>query len=311
MNFTQLKAFHALAITGGFTKAADYLCVSQPAVTTQLKMMEEAYGVALFHRRGHKLEFTETGKALFESSKKVFYFLDEAEEILTSESELQAGTLRVGSDNPFFIMDVLSTFKLRYPNVKVEVNMGSQAKILAELNGYEIDVAVITHEGGLGDYIVEPFSPLSLMLLLPLDHHLAGHSSISLADIADQPIVAREPGSITRKILFNSLNSIGLKPNVVLELNNQVAVREAIAAGLGIGAELDGGMALGNRLIMVPIDDVPVAVQEYVVCRRDRGELHKNRAFFEVARQIAPVLSRVQRLTLSCSTINSKKETLA
>lgn len=296
INFTQFKAFHALAVTGGFTKAANYLHVSQPAVTTQLKAFEDTYGVALFNRRGHELTLTETGMALFECSKMVFHFLEEGDEILISETELQSGTLRVGSDNPFFIMDVLSAFKTRYPDVKVEVDMGTHSKIYGKLMDYEIDVAVMTLDLIPDEFFTEFFSPLSLMLLLPLDHPWSDRHSINLADIGDHPIISREADSSTRKTFVDALASIGAKPNIILELNDQVAVREAVAAGLGIAAELDGGLFPGNRLKLVPIADVAVSIKEYVVCRRERLALQKIKAFFDIAGQIAPNLQRIKRL---------------
>lgn len=293
MNFTQLRAFHALATTGGFTKAAEFLRVSQPAVTTQLKALEETYGVALFHRAGHTLTLTDTGAALFESSKKVFRFLEESEEILTSESELLAGTLRLGSDNPFFIMDILSVYKARYPGIKLEVDLGSQSKILSELNAYEIDVAVITQESISSDLVAQPLKPLALKLLLPLGHRLADKGPVNLRDLAREPLIMREQGSTTRKLFLDRLAEAGVEPRILMELNNQVAVREAVASGLGIGAELDGGVFDHKRLVLAPLADVTVSFKEYVVCRRDRSELHKVRAFFSVAREVTPYLANM------------------
>ena len=293
MNFTQLRAFHALATTGGFTKAAEFLHVSQPAVTTQLKALEETYGVALFHRRGHTLTLTDTGAALFESSKKVFRFLDESEEILTSESELLAGTLRLGSDNPFFIMDILSVYKARYPGIKLEVDLGSQSKIMTELNAYEIDVAVITQESISSEFFAQPLSPLALRLLLPLGHKWVDHGPVALSALKDEPLIMREQGSTTRKIFLERLAASGVEPRILMELNNQVAVREAVASGLGIGAELDGGLFDHKRLVLVPIANVAVSFKEYVVCRKDRRELHKVRAFFSVAREVAPYIAKM------------------
>lgn len=292
MNFTQLRAFHALAVTGGFTKAADYLHVTQPAVTAQLKAIEETYGVALFDRHGHRLALTDTGKCLFEVSSHVFRLLEEADDILSTESELRAGTIRVGADNPFFIMDLLSTFRKRYSELKVTVDMGSASEVLEALSKYQTDVAVVTAVTVPEEFVAEPFSRLELMLLVQPDHRWATKRSVSLGEIGDEPLVLRESGSITRKTFIDSLAALGGSPNVVFELSNQVAVREAVAAGLGIGVELDGGLAPDDRIKLVRIADAPVSCQEHVVCRRDRYGLRKVKAFFDVAREIGPRLSR-------------------
>ena len=288
MNFTQLRAFHALAVTGGFTRAAEFLHVSQPAVTTQIKSLEEAYGVALFHRRGHTLTLTETGRALFEASKKVFRFIDEAEEVLRSEAELMTGTLRVGADNPTFVMGILALYKARYPGIRLEVDFGSQSKILASLNSFEIDVAVITQEKIPGDLFAQPISDLFLKLLLPIGHRWAGRELVTLSEVCDEPLIMREQGSLTRKIFLQHLKAGGVEPQILMELNSQTAVREAVAAGLGIGAELNGGRFDHRRLKAVPVSRAPLSFKEYMVCRRDRKDLHKVRAFFAAAREIGP-----------------------
>ena len=121
MNFTQLRAFHAVATTGGFTKAADFLNVTQPAVTRQLKALEGDNGIALFHRRGHRLDLTDVGQNLFTVSQQIFGLIAEAGNIVSGESELRGGILRIGADNPFFIMEILAAFKEQFPSIGLTV----------------------------------------------------------------------------------------------------------------------------------------------------------------------------------------------
>ncbi len=296
MRFTQLRAFHALASTGGFTKAAQHLGVSQPAITAQLKAIEETYGVALFDRNGHRLTLTDTGKYLLQISSHVFRLLEEAEDLLTAASELRAGTIRVGADNPFFIMDLLSAFRSRFPTLKVTVDMGSGFAVLDAVKKYETDVAVVTTAEVPQEFIAEPFSRLQLMLLVRPAHPWAKRDSVSVREIGAEPLVLRETGSLTRQTLLDSLAAIGARPNVMFELSSQVAVREAVASGLGIGVELDGGLAPDDRIKLVRVADAAVSCQEYVVCRRDRYDLRKIKAFFDIAREIGPTLPRVRRL---------------
>jgi LysR family transcriptional regulator, low CO2-responsive transcriptional regulator len=296
MNFTQLRAFHALASTGGFTKAAQYLGVSQPAITAQLKALEETYGVALFDRNGHRLTLTDTGEYLLQISSHVFRLLAEAEEVLTTASELRAGTIRVGADNPFFIMDLLSAFRSRYPDLKVTVDMGSGFAVLDALRKYETDVAVVTAAHVPEEFVAEPFSRLQLMLLVRPAHPWANREAVSVTEIGDEPLVLRESGSLTRRTLLDSLAVVGAHANVVFELSSQVAVREAVASGLGVGVELDGGLAPDDRIKLVRLADAAVSCQEYVACRRDRYDLRKIKAFFDIAREIGPSLPRVRRL---------------
>ncbi len=297
MNFTQLRAFHAIATSGGFTKAAAMLNVTQPAVTRQLKALEDDHGIALFHRRGHRLELTESGADLFAISQRIFGLITEAEDIVVSESELQSGTLRVGADSPFYIMDILAAFKERYPSVSLTVSMSSAAELFQSLRDFEIDVAVATSVELETEFVGIPFSRIDLALLVPDNHPWAGRKGISLKRLAGQPVILREAVSTTRKLFVDALLAIGIEPEIVMELRNQVAVREAVAAGLGLAPELVGGMRQDERLIRLPITDAPIVCHEYIACRRDRHGLRKVRAFFDLAEAIAPVLHEAKTLT--------------
>ena len=291
MNFTQLRAFHAVATTGGFTKAAEFLNVTQPAITRQLKALEEGYGIALFHRRGHRLDLTEPGQDLFNVSQRIFGLIAEAGDIVSGESELQGGSLRVGADSPFYIMEILAAFKERYPSLALTVSMNSANDLFQALDNYEIDVAVVTALDLAPKFTGVAYTRLDLAMLVPEGHPWVGREGVSLSMMEGQPVVLREPTSMTRQLFTQALEQAGVKSTVVLELRNQVAVREAVAAGLGLAPELVGGMRQDERLRRVPITDAPVGCHEYIACRKDRHMLRKIQAFFDVATAVAPILA--------------------
>jgi len=295
MKFTQLRTFHALAIGGGFTRAAELLHITQPAVTTQIKSLEQDYGVELFLRNGHELKLTDVGEQLFGITAHIFGLLDEARELLDGASELRGGQLRLAADSPFFIMDVLAAFKGRYPQMAVTVEMGSASQCQDWLRENVVDVAVLTAVDIPPELFAEPFSRLELMLLVRQDHEWARRRGINLREIAATPLIMREPTSMTREIFVASMSAIGLVPRIGLELHSQVAVREAVAAGLGLAVELDGGFGGDPRLKLVPIRGGSVTGKEYVACHRNRQSLTKVKSFFEIARSVAPALPRAER----------------
>ena len=110
MNHAQLRAFHAVASEGGFTAAANRLNLTQPAVTLQVKALEQAYGVDLFHRRGRRVELTDTGAALYTHTLRLFRLEEETDDLLSSVGGMRRGRLRVGADGPAMI-EVLQDFQ--------------------------------------------------------------------------------------------------------------------------------------------------------------------------------------------------------
>lgn len=295
MKFTQIKAFHALAITGGFTKAAALLHVTQPAVTAQLKSLEQDYGVELFQRRGHDLEPTDVGRQLLAITTHIFGLLDDAQEVLDGASEIRNGQLRMGADSPFFIVELLARYRQAYPKMEMKVEMGSSAQCVEWLLGNHVDVAVMTAVDVPGQLYAEPFLRLDLMLIVPVEHKWARRRSIPLKQLASVPLVVREPTSMTRDIFERCMHSASLPTNNCLELHSQVAVREAVASGLGLAVELYGGFAHDSRLKLVPIRDCTIFGKEYIACHRNRSNLRKVTSFFELARDVAPKLPRAVR----------------
>ena len=288
MNYTQLRAFHAVATSGGLTKAAAMLNVTQPAITRQLKILEKEHGVALFHRRGHNLELTEAGNNLFSLSQRISGLMAEAGDLMASEAELKYGKIRVGADSPYFIMDILAAFKGRYPGMSLTVSMLSAIEILRQLREFEIDVAVVTAEHLDEEFFGVPFAKLELGMLVGEEHPLHDEKDVYLRQLAEEPIILRESTSTTRRLYIKALKNAGIEPNVVMELRNQDAVREAVASGLGLAPELVGGAPPDERLHRLSIVDAPIVCSEFIVCRRDRIDIRKVRAFFELAVEAGP-----------------------
>ena len=296
MNYTQLKAFHAVAVSGGLTKAAAMLNVTQPAITRQLKILEEDHGVSLFHRRGHNLELTDAGNALFSVSQRVFALMAEADELISNEAELKSGRVRVGADSPYFIMDILAAFKERYPGMELTVSMSSARDLFQRLREYEFDVAIVTAEQLEEDFFGIPYLNLELVLLVGEGHRLYEEDGVSLEQLVGEPLILREETSTTRRLFTNALANAGVEPCIAMELRNQDAVREAVVAGLGIAPELVGVLRTDERLRRLSIKDAPIVCNEFITCRRDRFVLRKVRAFFELAVETGPLKGEWDRI---------------
>jgi len=283
MNFTQLRAFHAVASEGGFTRGARRIGISQPAVTVQVRTLEQRYGVALFRRLGQRIELTEFGRELWQRTRRAFAELDDLEELLTSAGELRVGRLEIGADGPFSVMDLVAGFIGRYPGVRVAVRIGNAARVLADLREARTDLAVLNLIEPDAALHSEALSEDRIVAFVTRGHPLARRRRLELAELAAAPLILREPGSATRALLLQALARAGLAPNVVLELGSREAVREAVLAGLGVGTVFAKELVLDPRLRSVDLAGSGLCAAVSLACLPERRELRAVQAFFALA----------------------------
>ncbi len=288
MNFTQLKSFHAVATAGGFTKAAKLLGVSQPALTIQVRALEETYGVSMFHRKSQGVVLTELGRKLFRVTSRIFGLVSEAEDLVAAEAALKEGHLKVGADGPYFVMDLLAEFTARYPGIRVSAEMGNTETLLQGLSDYRTDVAMLTAVALDPAYYAVPYGYQTVVVFVRRDHEWARRDSIALDELDGQPMILREPTSVTRRILEDALAGTGIAPRVVMELGSREAVREAVAAGLGAGVVLESELGQDDRLHPVAVADSALGCREYVVCLNERRNLRLVQAFLDLAAEMSP-----------------------
>jgi LysR family transcriptional regulator, low CO2-responsive transcriptional regulator len=283
MSFTQFRAFHAVASEGGFTRGAARLGISQPAVTVQVKALEQTYGVELFHRRGQKVELTDFGRELWRHSRRLFAQLDDLEALLAAAGSLQIGRLELGADGPFAVMDLLAAFVARYPGVRVTMRLGNASRVLADLREGRTDVAVLNLIQHDRDLYSQSVLEDRLVAFVRDTHPWAGRAGITLSELGDAPLILREAGSATRAALLAALSRAGLSPRVALELGSREAVRQAVLAGLGVGTVFAQELVPDPRLRPLEIDGGGLGATVSLVCLAERRELRAVGAFFEVA----------------------------
>ncbi len=287
MNFAQLRAFHAVAREGSFTTAARALSVTQPTLSSQVKALEQTYGMQLFDRRGRRVEPTELGRALFAVTQRLFSLEEEAEDILAAARELQGGQIKVGADGPHHVIPILAAFNRRYPGLDVSLSMGNADKVLSDLRDYRIDIAVLAKVDADPRLFAIPYRRSRLVLFVPRTHPWAKRSSIRLREITEQRMILREAASVTRQIFQAALTEAGVQPQVVMQIESREAVREAVAAGLGIGVVSEAEFDQDKRLTALRVRDARLEITEHVVCLQERRRLRIVRAFLEVVRQVA------------------------
>lgn len=282
MSHAHLRAFHAVAGEGSFTRAAEALHVSQPTLSGQVRALEDRYGVRLFERRGRGIELTDLGRALFAITQRLFSQHAEAEQLLSSARGLKSGQLRVGADAPYHVIPLVAAFGRRYPGIALSLTFGNSKRVLQDLLERRCDVAVLADVTPDGRLYAVPFQREQLVAFVERGHPWAARRSIRLAELADRRLVLRERGSTTRAVFEAAMGEAGIGPERVLEIGSREAVREAVAAGLGIGVVFESEFGRDDRLHRLSLRDVALEAVEYAVCLEERRPLRAVRAFFEL-----------------------------
>jgi aminoethylphosphonate catabolism LysR family transcriptional regulator len=278
----QLRAFHAVATETSFTRAAEALHVTQPTLSAQVKSLEENYGVLLFERRGRRTEPTELGRQLLAVTRRYFGLETEAEQLLAATRALRGGHLRVGADAPQHVMAALSDFQRRYPGVRLSLSIGNSDEVLQELLEHRSDVGIIADLPDDPRLFRRPLRRDRLIAFVDRAHPWAERGAVTLAELAGRRVVLREIGSTTRRAFEAAIAKAAIPMGEMLEIGSREGVREAVAAGLGIGIVSAFEFGHDERLRALAIADASIEMLEYVACLADHRELRVVGAFLDV-----------------------------
>jgi DNA-binding transcriptional LysR family regulator len=237
----RLVVFRKVAELLSFRKAAEELFLTQPAVSLQIRALEEDLGVQLFDRAGTHIGLTEAGRVLVGYAEQVSSLLTQAEDEIASLSGDHAGRLALGASTTiaqYILPRLLGDFQKQFPRVHVTAMSGNTEQVVAALESKKITLGLIEGPARSRDTKTEPFLKDSLVLIASKVHELAERSLISCTDLRAAPLLMREHGSGTRRIVELALEKHGVKRgalNITMELDSSEAIKSAVEAGLGIG----------------------------------------------------------------------------
>nr|WP_137854915.1 LysR substrate-binding domain-containing protein [Aestuariivirga sp. YIM B02566] len=284
VNFSQLRSFYAVGRELSFTRAAEFLNIGQPTLTTQVRALEETYDVKLFLRSPRGLKLTETGEALLVIARQIFSLEEQAVELLSASDGQVSGKLRVGTVGPFFVMKLLANFHENHPLAQVFVESGNSDLIYRRLLDYEVDVAVLGFNYDDPRLEMISLGRHEVIVFVHESHPWSGRDQLELAELDGQRLILREPGSMTRRVFEEALARQRVRPKVVMEISRD-AVREAVAAGLGIGIVSETEFVPDSRLQPLRIVDHKAHTEAFAMCLRARRHLRQIDAFMKLAEE--------------------------
>lgn len=283
MRYVQLRAFHYVAICGGFSRAAEELLLTQPAISDQVRKLEQEYDVLLFNRHKKQVTPTAAGMRLLEITQRLFDTEQQAQELLSESLALRSGRLRIVADAAHHLLQILGHFRARYPNIRLEVRAGNTEAVISSLYSYESDIGILGEIPVSRDFEVIRLHSFPIIAFVSADHPLAGAASISLQELSQQPLVMRERGSKTRAKLVDMAQSEGFDLEPAIEAEGREAVREIVASGAGVGFVSAAELGQDARLVAIPIDGPEMLMDEAVICLKERAEGRLLRAFLTLA----------------------------
>lgn len=270
MNHAQLRAFHAVARDGGFKAAAEVEGVSQPALTVQVRALEDAYHVPLFHRRGRNVALTRAGEELYSITRRYFSIEREAREFLLAEGGLSRGRISIAADGPFHLMPLIRGIREELPGLEIVVSVGNSEEVVEALAGYQAEFGLLSEYRMDDRLAVLSAMRHPIVLMIPAGHPWAGRPTVSITELQGAPMVLREKGSATRRSFEKALAAAGIAPKIVLEIGSREAVREAVAAGIGLGVVQEPELGEDARIAHAAIEDADLQATELIVCLEER-----------------------------------------
>jgi LysR family transcriptional regulator, low CO2-responsive transcriptional regulator len=271
-----LRVFHAVAKHGGYARAArEELFISQPAVSKHVQALEEEVGAKLFCRVGKRLELTEAGALVLQCAEQMRLLNEETRRAVRELQGLQRGTLRVGTSTTagtYLLPPSLAAFAQRYPGIALSLDFTNSQGVIAGMLGRQWDLGVA------GDIVehpqleAHPYYTDPLVLIIPPHHRLAAQSTVTLADLAHEAWVLREPGSASRHVAERALSANQVPWQLRLALPSNEAIKQAVMAGVGIGMVSRlavASEAQDGRLRIVSVCDFQVERQFSIIRRKD------------------------------------------
>lgn len=299
----ELRVFRAVAGASNFTRAAEKLGISQPAVSIQIKQLERLLGFPLLEAAGRSVKLTELGTLIDEHAVRILKEVDALGDSALQIRGVDRGVLKVGADTTvgiYVMPPLLGAWHREHEQVEVDLRVGNHDAICQLLRNGEVDFAVVSTIPAIPDLDIQEFLPNRLVVIAPADHPLAKKRDLPTSILAREPILVREGGSSTSEAFELFCKSAGVTPRVTMRLGSIGAIKQGVASGLGLGVVSE--RAIGNELalgavVVLDVRGFPVELMWHIVNSRHKRlspSAGSFKAYLEDARSVLeePSLAR-------------------
>jgi DNA-binding transcriptional LysR family regulator len=275
LTLRQFRVFEAVARNLSFSRAAEELHLSQPAVSMQIRGIEAILGMPLTEQLGKKIYLTDAGREVLYASQAITARLDDLQHNLAQLRGLDSGNLRlaVTSTVNAVATGILARFRGSHPGVAVHLDVSNRAEVLDLLASNRIDLAIMGQVPAELELSATRFMDNPLVVIAPPDHPLTGKRKVTLERVAAESFLVREAGSGTRAAMERFFAARGLEIRSSMEMSSNEAIRQAVQAGVGLGIlsrqTLEMELAL-KRLAVLNVEGFPIMRHWYVVHRADK-----------------------------------------
>ncbi|MBS1213955.1 MAG: LysR family transcriptional regulator [Proteobacteria bacterium] len=286
VSLRQLKLFEAVARNLSFTRAAEELHLTQPAVSIQVKQLEENVGLPLFEQLGKRIYLTDTGKALQALCENILGALASFEMEVADRKGLKQGKLRLGvtTTAKYFVPRLLGAFCERYPGIDVSMKVSNQQNLLERLARNEDDLYILGRPPEHLPVNAHPFLANPLVVIAPPDHPLASERNIAPARFAEEWFLMREPGSGTRQATERFFAERGIALRERMTLGSNEAIKQAVIGKLGVAVLSRSTVALESevgRVAILAVEGFPIRRHWHIVYPADKKLSVVSQAFYD------------------------------
>ena len=306
MRYTQLRAFHHVALHAGFSRAAEALNQTQPSVSDQVRRLEQAHDTLLFHRERRQVRLTTAGEELFRLTREFFEVEERIGSFLDQSRGAITGKLRIVADSALHITSAMRLFRTQYPKVFVSIHTGNTAEVLALLRDYKAEIGVVGNIDPAPDLDLSELGRSPIVAIARQGYLPDGKETLEFGELPDHPLIMREHGSRTRANLEEEARRRKIRLSPVIEVEGREAMREVVASGAGIGFVSEAEFGHDSRLIAVPIKGMGLLMSEALVTLKARRDVPVIRAFQKSVAEGPISLKEVGSETLKVSGARQK-----
>lgn len=282
----QLQVFASVAKHLSYTRAAEELHLTQPAVSMQIKQLERSIGLNLFEQIGKKIYLTEAGSVVLEHALSITSKLKSIEGDLEQLKGIDGGRLSVciASTVNYFATRLISRFSQAYPTVQISLDVTNRHDLLKRLNTNEPDLVLMGRPPDSADLISTAFMDNPLVIIANPHHPLANESNIAIEKLSDETFVLREAGSGTRAAMEQMFDQYDIKPNTSTQLSGNESIKQAVEAGLGLALVSFHTVDLelkANRLTTLDVEHFPILKKWHIGHRSGKQLSATAQAFWD------------------------------